>query len=72
MTGKLIEWDGSEVPAGLRDLPPGVYVVEPFAGAEPLTKEEENGILEALDDYERGGGIPLEEVVREFRGRNDP
>lgn len=67
MKPKIIDWDGSHLPAELRDLPPGRYAVEPIIPPDPLTPEEEAGILAALDQLDAGGGIPLVNVVREIR-----
>lgn len=68
MKPKIIDWDGSHLPAELRDLPPGRYAVEPIIPPIPLTQEEETGILAGLDELDAGGGIPLLDVVREIRG----
>jgi hypothetical protein len=70
MKPKIIDWDGSHIPAELRKLPPGRYAVEPIDQTPPLTPEEEAGILAALDQLDAGGGIPLADVVREIRSRS--
>jgi hypothetical protein len=64
---RVIDWDGTDIPAGLRDLPPGRYVVEPVDQVEPLTPEEEEGILAALDALDGGGGIPLAAAIKKLR-----
>jgi hypothetical protein len=68
MTQYVVEWDGTNLPLGLRDLPPGRYVMEPLVDDE-LTDEEVDGILEAIDEIEAGKGIPWEEVLRELRAK---
>ena len=73
----VIEWDGTHLPAELRallpaelrDLPPGRYLVEPLVGEDELTLEDEAGILEAIEEIEAGRGISWEEALRELRGR---
>ena len=65
MQPKTIEWDGHTVPAELKSLPPGRYVVE--ATSEALTEDDESGIMEALDSLDADRGVPLEDVVRELR-----
>jgi len=69
MTGTtVIEWDGTGfpaelrrlLPAELRDLPPGRYLVEPMPEDDELTLEEEAGILEAIAEIEAGKGAPWE------------
>jgi len=64
MDSRIIEWDGSHVPEELRQLPPGRYVVEPLSA--PLTIQEEQGILEALEDLDAGRGVPFDEAMSEL------
>jgi hypothetical protein len=66
MDSRIIEWDGSHVPAELRGLPPGRYLVEPLGA--PLTAQEEEGIREALEELDAGRGIPFDDVMRELEG----
>jgi hypothetical protein len=71
----IIEWDGKNVPAGLRDLPPGRYLLGPAYepwDEDELTPEEEAGIRLALDQIEAGEGIPYEEAIRQLRSRLTP
>jgi hypothetical protein len=71
----VVEWDGTALPAdlrallptGLRDLPPGRYVMEPVVDDDELTDEEEAGIMEALAELEAGQGIPWDEALRQIR-----
>lgn len=66
MQPKVIDWDGASLPAQLRDLPPGRYVVEPVDSPAPLTLEEEQGIIAALNQIDAGQGMPLAKVVNEL------
>jgi hypothetical protein len=65
----MIEWDGKNIPADLRQLPPGRYLVGPAYELwdEELTPEEDAGIRAALDDLDAGHEIPYEEAMRELR-----
>ena len=63
----VIRWDGRHLPEELRTLPPGRYAIEPLDHPAPLTTQEEEGILAALDELDAGGGIPLVDVVKEIR-----
>jgi hypothetical protein len=36
----VVDWDGEHVPAEMRSLPPGRYLVEPLDEAVALTPEE--------------------------------
>lgn len=63
----IIDWDGENLPEGLRLLSPGAYLVEQVEDVRELTPEEEAGIMEALDDLDAGHGIPLEQALREIR-----
>ena len=67
MEPKVIQWDGTHIPEELRDLPPGRYAIEPIDQVPPLSAQEEEGILAALDELDAGSGIPLGDVVREIR-----
>jgi hypothetical protein len=52
---RTLTWNGKDVPAELRDLPVGRYVVEPVEDETPaLTPEEEAGIEAALESYRQG------------------
>jgi hypothetical protein len=64
---KVIEWDGSHVPAELKNLPPGRYAIEPIDQLSPLTEEDESGIVEGINELDAGRGIPLADVLREIR-----
>ncbi len=68
MEPKVIDWDGMNLPPQLKDLPPGRYAVDSL-DPPPLSQEEEQGLLAALDQIEAGQGIPLADVVREIRNR---
>ena len=65
----IIEWDGSKLPAELRELPPGRYLVEPLDEERPLTPEEDAGLRLGLDQAERGEVAPAREVLARLRAR---
>lgn len=68
----VIEWDGTHVPKGLRELPPGQYLVSVVDDdVTDLTPEEDAGIRAALDDLEAGHFVPYEEAMRELRAGLD-
>ncbi|MBI3911796.1 MAG: hypothetical protein HY320_12810 [Armatimonadetes bacterium] len=67
METKVIEWNGQEIPAGLRDLPPGRYLIEPLDEYLVPTSEEDAGIVAALEEMDAGRGSPVEEVVNRAR-----
>ena len=58
---RMLHWNGKDLPAELRDLPPGTYVVEPI---EPplLTDDQEAGLSAALASLHGGKGRTLEQV----------
>lgn len=58
----VVDWDGEHVPAEMRSLPPGRYVVQPLDEAVTLTPEEEEGIRRALASIAAGRGRSLESV----------
>ena len=66
MNPTIIDWDGTNVPEELRQLPPGRYVVGSVESTEDLgdlTEEEDAGIRLAMKQIEAGEGIPLEDVM---------
>jgi hypothetical protein len=44
----VVEWNGQDIPEGLRKLPAGRYVLAAVDEAVPLTEEEEAGLVAAL------------------------
>ncbi len=60
-TAKVVTWNGKDIPAELRDLPAGRYVVEPVDDEAPaLSPDEEAGIEAALESYRQGRVIDAE------------
>jgi len=60
-TAKVVTWNGKDIPAELRDLPAGRYVVEPVDDEAPaLSPDEEAGIEAALKSYRQGRVIDAE------------
>ena len=56
--GRILTWNGKDVPTELRDLPPGRYIVEAVENeARALTPAEEAGIETALESYRQGGVV---------------
>ena len=54
-TARVVTWNGRDVPAELRELPAGRYVVEAIDDDAPaLSPEEEAGIEAALESYRQG------------------
>lgn len=52
---RIVTWNGKDLPAELRDLPAGRYVVESVEEDAPvLTADEEAGIEAALESYRQG------------------
>jgi hypothetical protein len=52
---RVVHWNGKDVPAEMRELPAGRYVVEAVEDDAPLlTPQEEAGIEAALESYRQG------------------
>ena len=64
---KVIDWDGTNLPAQLKELPPGRYAVESLESVLPLTAEEDEGLRAALDEMEAGEGVDVDDFIRELR-----
>lgn len=67
MSKPVISWDGKNLPRGLKDVPPGQYVLEAVQEPARLSDEEERGIQEALRQLDAGMGKSLAEVLEEIR-----
>lgn len=65
---RIVDWNGKDVPEGLRELPAGRYVLESVDEAPELTQEQEEGLRMALASLEAGEGQGLEEVRRHLTG----
>ena len=52
---RIVTWNGKDLPAEMRELPAGRYVVESVdLEAPPLSPEEDAGIEAALESYRQG------------------
>ena len=52
---RIVSWNGKDVPAELRELPAGRYLVEPIEDRAPLlSSDDEAGIEAALESYRQG------------------
>jgi hypothetical protein len=52
---RVVVWNGRDLPAELRELPAGRYVLEAVDGEAPdLSADEEAGIEAALESYRQG------------------
>jgi hypothetical protein len=64
----VLNWNGQDLPdevrelmpAELRELPRGRYVLEPVDAVPALTDDEEAGIHAAIESVRAGKGISLE------------
>jgi hypothetical protein len=65
--GRVLEWNGRDVPEELRSLPAGRYVVESVDEIPTLTDEEEKGLAAALDAARRGEVFTVEEARQRIR-----
>lgn len=63
---KTLTWDGRELPAELRELPPGRYTVEPVE-EWGLSDDEEVGLEEAIEAADRGESLEGAAVFDELR-----
>lgn len=67
MEAHIIDWDGRHIPEALSKMPPGRYFFESVDVVPTLTREQEDGILGALDDLDAGHEVSLDDVVRSLR-----
>lgn len=59
---RVVDWNGKDLPDGLRDLPAGRYVLESVDEAPALSDEEEDGLRRALASVSSGNGRSVEDV----------
>jgi len=60
----IVRWNGADLPAELRELPAGRYIVEPIDDVPPLTLDEDAGLQLALDELAHEGGVDDAEAQR--------
>ena len=66
----IVDWNGSDVPKELRELPAGRYVVEAVDEVAALTEEEDAGLREAMQSVARGEGLPADEARQRLEARS--
>ena len=59
---RVLHWNGKDLPAELRDLPAGRYIVELLDEAPQLDEDEEEGLREALSSLRAGKGRSIDQV----------
>ncbi|MDP8921591.1 MAG: hypothetical protein M3O34_01785 [Chloroflexota bacterium] len=72
MRATLIEWDGAHVLKELQELPPGRYLLAMPDDGDELTSDEDAAVRLGLDDFAAGRVLPMDEVLRDIRGRAAP
>ena len=60
----VVDWNGRDLPDGLRSLPAGRYVVESIEEAPVLSAEEDAGLEAAIDSIRSGRGVDGAEARR--------
>ncbi len=68
---RVVDWNGKDIPEGLRSLPPGRYLIDQVEEAPGLTPDEEEGIREAIRSLEAGEGRSLEQVRSTLSAANE-
>jgi hypothetical protein len=70
---RIVSWNGKNVPAELRELPAGRYLVEAVEDeARHLSPDEEAGIEAALESYRQGRVVDAgraREIINAALGR---
>ena len=70
---RIVTWNGKDLPAEMRELPAGRYVVESVdTEASSLSLEEDAGIEAALESYRQGrtvDGKRAREIIDATLGR---
>jgi len=58
----ILNWNGSDVPEELKQLPAGKYLIQAADEALGLSSEDEDGIREALRQARNGQTVSHEQV----------
>ncbi len=70
---RIVTWNGTDLPAEMRELPAGRYVVESIdTEVPPLSIEEDAGIEAALESYRQGRTVDAKrarEIIDATLGR---
>jgi len=61
----IMDWNGTDLPSELRELPAGRYVVE-AVDDDAFSDDEARGIERALDQYRRGQIVESAQVRQIF------
>ena len=61
-TSHKLHWNGKDLPAELRDLPPGNYAVESIDEAPALSADDERSIEAGFASLDAGKARTLDEV----------
>jgi len=60
---RRLTWNGKDLPAEFRDLPPGRYVVEPVDSEAPApSPDKEAGIEAAIESHRQGRAVDAKRV----------
>ena len=70
LTVTIIDWNGTDVPEALRNLPAGRYAMEPVDETFELSADEDEGLVNALQSLREGRGVP-HDLARALLRRDD-
>ena len=59
---RVLTWNGKDLPAELRELPAGRYLVEAIDDIPALTEDEDEGLRQALASLRAGQGRSVEQA----------
>ncbi|MGB5548754.1 MAG: hypothetical protein WBM74_19385 [Polyangiales bacterium] len=65
----IVNWNGVDVPAELKALKKGRYVLVPIDEPPELTEEQEAGLEDAVASIRAGEGLSLEEALAQAKAR---
>jgi len=63
----IVNWNGVDVPAELKALKKGRYVLVPIDEPPELTEEQEAGLEDAVASIRAGEGLSLEEALAQAK-----
>ncbi len=63
----VLHWNGKDLPAELRQMRPGSYLIEPMeSGMLSLSPEEDAAVQAGLDEIDRGDTLLARDVFKQL------
>ena len=68
----ILRWNGTDLPEGLRHLPPGEYAAQRLNEVPVLTAEEDEGLRMALEHARSGHILEQDALKKRMASKDSP